>query len=114
MADERQLDPRAQRAERPTLSAEECGASTAARTWRQLVEPGMYVVGVTGDAIGQVKGVRAGDFLVDRSGSLGMAADAPIFLPFERIHAMLSDRITLDIPSSEVDEYGSVPSALNL
>jgi hypothetical protein len=74
----------------------------------------MYVRGVAGDEIGQVKEVRAGDFLVDRSGSLGMASDAPIYLPFERIHAMMGDRITLDIPSSEVDQHGTVPTQIEL
>jgi hypothetical protein len=69
----------------------------------------MYVAGVAGDEVGQVKEVRAGDFLVDRSGSLGMAPSSLIYLPFERIHAMMGDRITLDIPSSQIDEHGHVP-----
>jgi hypothetical protein len=114
MEHERSTDRRAQRAERPVLTAADHGASPAAQTWGPLVEPGMVVVGAAGDAIGQVKEVRAGDFLVDRSGSLGLGADGLIFLPFERIHAMLADRITLDVTSSQVDEYGTVPSALEL
>ena len=114
MDDERDLDPRAVNAERPVLKAEDCGASPAALTWRPLVHPGMYVRGVAGDDIGQVKEVRAGDFLVDRSGALGLALDTPIYLPFERIHAMMADRITLDIPSGEIDEHASVPTPLDL
>jgi len=97
-------------ADLPTRSAAACGYSQAALTWRPLVQPGMYVVGVAGDEIGQVKEVRAGDFLIDRSGSFGLAPDSLVYLPFERIHAMLSDRITLDIPSSQVDDHGTVPS----
>jgi hypothetical protein len=114
MDDDRELDPRVHRAERATLSADACGASPAARTWQPLVEPGMYVLGVAGDEIGQVKEVRAGDFLVDRSGAFGMAPSTPIFLPFERIHAILSDRITLDVPGSAVDDHASVPGPLDL
>ena len=114
MRDEGDLDPRVVDAERPVLRAEDCGASPAAETWRSLVQPGMYVRGVAGDEVGQVKEVRAADFLVDRSGSLGMASDVPVYLPFERIHAIMADRITLDIPSGQVEEHGSVPSELEL
>ena len=61
-----------------------------------------------------VKDVRTGDFLVDRSGSLGFGPNGPVYLPFERIHAMLGDRITLDIPSSQIEQYASDPSAFSL
>lgn len=108
------LGPRAMFAERPVLSAEACGDSPSAHTWRPLVQPGMYVRGVTGDEIGQVKEVRAADFLVDRSGALGMSVDTPIYLSFERIHAMMADRITLDVPSSEVDKHATVPRPIDL
>jgi hypothetical protein len=114
MHDDRNLDPRVHHAERPVLTAEDCGGSPAARTWRPLVQPGMYVRGVAGDEIGQVKEVRAGDFLVDRSGSLGLASDTPVYLPFERIHAIMADRITLDLPSSQVDEHGTAPAPVSL
>lgn len=92
-----------------THKAAESGFSETAITWRPLVEPGMYVVGVAGDEIGQVKEVRAGDFLIDRSGGFGMAPDSLVYLPFERIHAMMADRITLDIPGSQVDDCGTEP-----
>jgi hypothetical protein len=114
MHDDRDPDPRAVNAERPVLKAEDCGASPAALTWRHLVRPGMYVRGMAGDEIGQVKEVRASDFLVDRSGSLGLASDAPVYLSFDRIHAMMADRITLDVPSSQIDEHASVPAPLDL
>ena len=41
-----------------------------------------------------------------------MAPGAPLALPFERIHALLNRHITLDIPSSRVDQYGTEPSTL--
>ena len=96
------------------MRAEDCGASPAAATWRPLVRPGMYVRDVYGADVGQVKEVRAGDFLIDRSGSLGIASDTAIYLPFERIHAMMADRITLDVSGSQVDEHASVPAPLDL
>jgi hypothetical protein len=114
MHDHRTPDPRVQNAERPVLMAGDCGASPAADTWRPLVQPGMYVVGVAGDDVGQVKEVRAGDFLIDRASALGLDPGAPIYLPFERIHAMMGDRITLDVPSSQIDDVGSAPAALGL
>jgi hypothetical protein len=114
MQDDHDLDPRAAHAERPVLNAEDCGASPAAVTWRPLVQPGMYVRSVAGEEIGQVKEVRAGDFLVDRSGALGLASDVPIYLPFERIHAMMADRITLDVPGNQVDEHATVPAEIDL
>ena len=109
MAEDRESHPGKLGADQATRGAAECGFSEAARTWRPLVEPGMYVVGVAGDEIGQVKEVRAGDFLIDRSGSLGLSPASLIYLPFERIHVMMGDRITLDIPSSQIDDHGTVP-----
>ena len=114
MHDHYHMDPRAANAERPVLRTEDCGGSPGAMTWRPLVQPGMYVRGVAGDEIGQVKEVRECDFLMDRSGSLGLTSDTPIYLSFDRIHAMMGDRITLDIPSSQVDDYATVPAPLNL
>ena len=107
-------DPRVVNAERPVPRAEDRGASEAAQTWRPLIQPGMYVRDVAGDEIGQVKEVRVGDFLVDRSGSLGTAADVPVYLPFERIQSVMADRITLDLASGEIDEHASVPTAIDL
>jgi hypothetical protein len=72
------------------------------------------VVDVANDAIGQVKEVRAGDFLVDQSRTQEQPSGDPAYLPFERIHAMTGDRITLDIPASQVEEQASVPVPLNL
>ena len=114
MDQDRHPDPRVADAERPVLRAEDCGASEAAQTWRPLVRPGMYVRDVDGGEIGQVKEVRAGDFLVDRSGSLGIASDVPVYLPFERIQAMMADRITLDVAGSEVEDHATVPSELDM
>ena len=114
MQDRRELDPRPLHADRPTLTAEDSGTSPAAVTWRGLVQPGMYVRGIAGDEIGQVKEVRSGDFLVDRSPSLGLAPDLPFYLPFERIHAIMGDQITLDIPGSEAEEHGTIPTPIDV
>jgi hypothetical protein len=108
MADTYQVAPH------PTLPAEQDGYSAAARTWRPLIEPGMHVAGVAGDLIGQVKEVRASDFLVDRSGAFGMTRDSLLYLPYERIHVMLADKMTLDVPSSQLEEYASPPSTYTL
>jgi hypothetical protein len=108
-----QLDPRALHADRPVATARDHD-SPVGRTWRPLVEPGMYVAGVAGDIFGQVKEVREGDFLVDRSGALGLDRVSPLYLPYERIHAMLADKIMLDVPSSQVEEHASVPAPLDL
>ena len=108
MADNYRLDPH------PILDAEQDGYSAAARTWRPLVEPGMDVAGVAGDIVGQVKETRASDFLVDRSGSLGLASDTLLYVPYERIHVMLADKMTLDVPSSELDKFASPPTTYTL
>jgi len=108
MADHSTMDPH------PTLPAEEVGYSAAARTWRPLVEPGMEVAGVAGDIIGQVKEVRASDFLVDRSSSLGLSPDGLLYLPYELIHVMLADKIRLDVPSSELEQFTSPASTYTL
>jgi hypothetical protein len=114
MRDEQRRNVRARHAEGPVLPAEDVGASEAARTWRPLVQPGMYVLGTDGDALGQVKEVRAADFLLDRAGATGPASATPIYLPFERIDTIMADRITLDLPGSQLDERGTVPRPLNL
>lgn len=89
---------------RRTVDTEAERDSAAARTWRPLVQPGMHVAGIAGDIIGSVREVGAAAFLVDRSGSLGMAPQTPVSLPYDRIHVMLSDKMTLDVPSSQVDD----------
>jgi hypothetical protein len=95
---------------RPILAAEQDDYSAAARTWIPLIEPGMLVAGVAGDVIGEITEVRASDFLVDRSGSLGLSADGLLSVPYERIHVMLADKMTLDLPSSQLDQYATSPS----
>ena len=97
---------------RAVTTDEECGASEAAETWRPRLEIGMYVRGSAGEEIGQVKEIRSGSFLVDRLNG------GPVALPYERIHAIISDRIRLDVPAAELDEgrvahasFTSVPFA---
>jgi len=112
MSDSRKLHPDTSRADRTAGPAEHAGALTPAETWRPRVAPGMRVVGVAGDEIGRVLEVRADDFLIHRSGSLGMTPAAPTALRFARIHAILGDRITLDVPSSQLDAPESAPPPL--
>ena len=90
---------------RPVMSDEECGASEAAETWRPRLDVGMYVRGSAGEEIGQVKELRSGSFLVDRFDG------GPVVLPYERIHAIISDRIRLDVPAAELDEAGVAHSS---
>lgn len=97
-------------AARPTVAVEQDEYSAAARTWMPLIEPGMRVAGVAGDVIGEVAEIRPGDFLVDRSGSLGLAADGLLTVPYERIHVLFADKMTLDLPSSQLDQYAAPPS----
>ena len=97
---------------RPVMTDEECGASEAAETWRPRLDIGMYVLGSAGEEVGQVKEIRSGSFLVDRFDG------GPVDLPYERIHAIIGDRIRLDVSAAELDEarvahssFTSVPFA---
>lgn len=81
---------------------------TAAQAWQPLIQPGMVVAGVAGDAIGQVQDVREFDFLVDRSGTLDGQPAPALYVRFEHVHVLLGDKITLDIPSSQLDEYAAL------
>ena len=83
---------------RSVMSDEESGASEAAETWRPRLDIGMYVRGSAGEEIGQVKEINSGSFLVDRLDG------GPVVLPYERIHAIISDRIRLDVPAAELDD----------
>jgi hypothetical protein len=67
----------------------------------------MAVVGVAGDELGRVAEVRPDDLVIDRSGSLGLTPSSPLALPYDRIHAIIAGHITLDIPSSQVEEYAT-------
>ena len=97
---------------RPVMTEEECGASEAAETWRPRLDIGMYVRGSAGEEIGQVREINSGSFLVDR------LEGGPVVLPYARIHAIISDRVRLDVPAAELDEaqvahssFTSVPNA---
>ncbi len=97
---------------RTIMTDEECGASEAAETWRPRLDIGMYVRGSAGEEIGQIKAIHSGSFLVDRFDG------GPVELPYERIHAIISDRIRLDVPAAELDDartahssFSSVPDA---
>jgi Uncharacterized protein conserved in bacteria (DUF2171) len=57
------------------------------------------VVGSDGDKVGELKRVRADDFLVDRS----MRRD--VYVPVNGVKELTDDnRIVLDIPADQVDE----------
>ena len=64
---------------------------------QQQVRPGMEVIGREGDPVGEVKEVRANDFLVDRS----LARD--VYIPFSACR-MIDGQIQLNIRAGEVDE----------
>ncbi len=83
---------------RPVVTDEECGASEAAETWRPRLDIGMYVSGSAGEEIGQIKAINSGSFLVDRLDG------GPVDLPYQRIHAIMDDRVRLDVPAAELDE----------
>ncbi|MDP8924611.1 MAG: hypothetical protein M3O34_17285 [Chloroflexota bacterium] len=97
---------------RPIMTDEECGESEAAETWRPRLDIGMYVRGLAGEEIGQVKEIRSGSFLVDRVGG------EPVVLPYERIDTLDGDRILLNVAAAELEEaraprssFTDVPSA---
>jgi hypothetical protein len=82
---------------RPIVTEAECGASEAATTWRHRLDVGMYVRDSAGLEVGQIKGIDSGSFLVDRPDG------GPLSLPYERIHAIVSDRVRLDVSAAELD-----------
>ena len=92
---------------RPVMTDEECGVSEAAETWRPRLDTGMYVRGSAGEEIGQVKEIGSGSFLVDRLNG------GPVALPYERIHAIISDRVRLDVPAAELDDGGVAHSSFS-
>jgi hypothetical protein len=85
---------------------------TAAQAWQPLIEPGMVVAGVAGDAVGHVQEVREFDFLVDRSGGLGMQPESALYVRYEHVHVLLGDKITLDIPSSQLDARAATDATI--
>ncbi|MBX6771751.1 MAG: DUF2171 domain-containing protein [Chloroflexi bacterium] len=66
----------------------------------QNVRTGMQVVGSDGTGIGSVKEVRENDFLVSR------AMKRDLYVPFNAIGNVSDNTITLNIPSSQVDNMG--------
>jgi hypothetical protein len=66
---------------------------------REEFRPGMEVLDRDGNHVGEVKEVRNGDFLLDRS----MARD--VFVPFADCHVE-NGQIRLDVRSSEIDNQG--------
>ncbi|MCC6174371.1 MAG: PRC-barrel domain-containing protein [Chloroflexi bacterium] len=104
---------RPQRDHHPIMTAAECGASSAARAWRPLIETGMYVCDAAGDEIGQVKEVRSGDFLIDRDLGMGIGPSGMVYVPYEHVHAMMGDRIVLDVPGARVDSIATLLSSFS-
>jgi hypothetical protein len=82
----RHRDPRARSREGTTMLFD--------RTDLQI---GMEVVGVDGYRVGEVKEVRATDFLVDRTGH------RDIYVPFSAIQAVTAEKVSLSIPVDQVD-----------
>jgi len=57
-------------------------------------------VGSDGEAIGDVKEISNNSFLVDRS----MHRD--VFVPFSAIQSVSGNRVTLSVPTSDIDDQG--------
>ena len=64
------------------------------------LRPGMEVLAADGDELGWVKDVRSADFLLERS----MQRD--VYVPFDAIRDISSDRIVLNKASDQVDNMG--------
>lgn len=64
------------------------------------LRPGMEVLAADGDELGRVKDVRSTDFLLERS----MQRD--VYVPFDAIRDISSDRIVLNVASDQVDNMG--------
>lgn len=64
------------------------------------LRPGMEVLAADGDGLGWVKDVRNTDFLLERS----MQRD--VYVPFDAIRDISSDRIVLNVSSDQVDSMG--------
>ncbi|MCM8748280.1 DUF2171 domain-containing protein [Thermomicrobiaceae bacterium CFH 74404] len=64
------------------------------------LRPGMEVLAADGDELGWVKDVRSTDFLLERS----MQRD--VYVPFDAIRDISSDRIVLNVASDQVDSMG--------
>ncbi len=65
--------------------------------WRPQVRGGMSVMGADGDHIGEVKDLRADDFLVNRP----RARD--VYVPFKFVDNVVGEQILLRIPADVVD-----------
>jgi hypothetical protein len=74
----------------------------------QQIEVGMDVIGVDGEAVGQVKEVRAGDFLLDRP----MAHD--LYVPYKFVLSVPGrgekpvrpTQVLLTVSAAHLDEQG--------
>ncbi len=64
------------------------------------LRPGMEVLAADGDELGWVKDVRSADFLLERS----MQRD--VYVPFDAIRDISSDRIVLNVASDQIDNMG--------
>jgi hypothetical protein len=75
---------------------------------RQQVRPGMEVIGRDGENVGEVKEVRSGDFLVDRS----LARD--IYIPFN-VCQISDGQIRLNVRADEVENQDwQMPELLDM
>lgn len=85
------------------LTIREPNRRTGYRSTKQMqagqIREGMEVVGRDNDSVGQVKEVRANDFLVDRS----LARD--VYVPFSAAR-IVDGRIRLNVEAGEVDNQG--------
>ena len=72
------------------------------------LRPGMEVLAADGDELGWVKDVRSTDFLLERS----MQRD--VYVPFDAIRDISSDRIVLNVASDQVDSMGWENPAMSM
>jgi len=80
--------------------------TTPAALQKDQIRPGLDVIGSDKAIIGQVKEVRANDFLVDRS----MRRD--VYVPFSAVQDVNQTGINLTVASHEIDDQGWEKPAL--
>jgi hypothetical protein len=74
--------------------------SSSGSEYRERIRESMEVVGSDDESIGDVKEISNNSFLVDRP----MHRD--VFVPFSAIRSLSGNRITLSVPTGDIDDQG--------